>query len=65
MLKEARLKAKEQGMTFKEQGGFWQGKKAYMLVDRKTGETISSDFTLLNGYEILCCQLVTRSDFEA
>ena len=64
MLKETRLTAKEQGMTFKDQGGFWQGKKAYMLVDRKTGDVISENFTILQGYELLCCQQVTRADFE-
>lgn len=52
MLSETRKAAKELGMTFKvDDSRYLNGQTAYMLTNRKTGEVLSRNYTVSNGYE--------------
>ena len=49
-LSEIRNYAKKNGMTFKRQNATINGKQAYQLTNRETGEVIRQNFTLWNAY---------------
>ncbi len=51
MLKSLRATAKELGLTFKEQDAYINGAQAYMVVDRKTGNTLSKNHTIQSAYD--------------
>lgn len=50
-LSEIRAYAKNLGMTFKRQNATINGKSAYMLTNRKTGEVLAKNLTLWTAYE--------------
>ena len=50
-LSEIRAYARNLGMTFKRQNATINGKAAYMLINRKTGEVLAKNFTLWTAYE--------------
>jgi hypothetical protein len=50
-LQETRKIARELGMTFKKQRGYINGKQAYMLINRQSGEELVTNMTLWNSYE--------------
>ena len=52
-LSEVRAYAKTLGMTFKRQNATVNGKSAYMLISRKTGEVVAKNLTLSTAYDSL------------
>jgi hypothetical protein len=50
-LKEIRLEAKNNGLTFKENGVKINGTPLYAFVDRKTGETLMDNCRFWTAYE--------------
>lgn len=51
MLKTLRAAAKERGLTFKEQNAYINGKQAYIITKRKTGEVLSKNHTLQSAFD--------------
>ena len=50
-LSEIRAYTRNLGMTFKRQNATINGKTAYMLTNRRTGEVLSKNFTLCTAYD--------------
>ena len=50
-LSEIRAYARNLGMIFKRQNATTNGKAAYMLTNRKTGEVLAKNFTLWTAYD--------------
>ena len=50
-MSEIRKEAKRQGMTFKKQNSYINGKQAYQFVDRASGSQLGENFTLWSAYE--------------
>lgn len=51
MLKSLRAKAKELGLTFKEQDAYLNGHKLFMIADRETGKVLSSGHTVQSAFD--------------
>ena len=51
LLAKLRTYAKTLGMTFKRQNATINGKVAYMLTNRKTGEVLAKNLTLSSAYD--------------
>jgi hypothetical protein len=50
-MKEIRLEARKNGMTFKRQNAKINGKQAYMFINRATGERVIENCTLWSAYQ--------------
>ena len=50
-IKEIRLEAKKNGMTFKRQNAAINGRQAYMFVNRLTGAKVIENCTFWSAYE--------------
>lgn len=58
-LKEMRLEAKINGLTFKKQNATFNGSPLYQLTDRLTGEQKASNYSFWSAYEAM-----QNGDFE-